>query len=81
MLMRYILQILKFITCIFYYIFHYIFNNYIFDINEIFAHYNFRLTSCQAANGLLILPGKTDDKTEAADGDEFDALVIGELRL
>ena len=43
--------------------------------------YNFRLTSCQAANGLLILPGKTDTKTEAADGEEFDALIIGELRL
>ena len=46
-----------------------------------FNLFNFRLTSCQAANGLLILPGKTDSKTEAADGEEFDALVIGELRL
>ena len=50
-----------------------------FDFTSYSKFYHLRLTSCQAANGLLILPGKTESRTEAADGDEFDALIIGEL--
>lgn len=38
-----------------------------------------RLASLRAANGLLILPAKTEEKSKVKKGDVFDALVIGPL--
>lgn len=38
-----------------------------------------RLASLRAANGLMLLPPRTDNKTKAKAGEVFDTMVIGQL--
>ena len=52
---------------------------YIFKIFQKQFQISSRLASLRAANGLVLLPPKTEEKKTAKKGEIMDALVIGHL--